>query len=71
MNVTKETSARLYVPRLLEVCVEYGKKDYGRELLEKAREKFGDDIIRSESYAGFLRSISRWLNTKEEVSTVH
>ena len=67
MDITLENSAKMFVARLLEICVEYGKTEYGRKLADRAREKFGNDVIKSDVFQGYLRNISKRIKTKEEV----
>lgn len=69
MDITAENHAKLYVARLLENCVEYGKTEYGRKFADQAREKFGNDVIKSDIFQGYLRNVSRHIQTKDEVRT--
>jgi hypothetical protein len=68
MNITAENSGIVYITRLLEICIEYSKRDYGRTLADAARAKFGNDIVKPEYVTGFLRGFCKHLKTKEEVS---
>ena len=68
LNITAENNGIVYITRLLEICIEYNKREYGRTLAEAARAKYGNDIIKPEYVSGFLRSHCKHLRTKEDVS---
>ena len=67
MNIAAEDTVRVYVARLLENCIELGKAEYGRNLADKAKEKFGNDVVKSDAFQGSLRNLSKRITTKDEV----
>jgi hypothetical protein len=69
INFFKNGDVSNYASRLVDLCVDLEKTEYGPKLADYLREKFGNDIFNPANFTGFFRGRAKHMNSEDEVKS--